>query len=68
MKLVAEDENWLYFEGEIEVDGKKYIQRLTQCKLREGTNVPKHVNRVRFNKEDSHGRYVGHANGSRQKE
>lgn len=54
MKLIHEDENWLYFEGEIEVEGKKYIQRLTQAKMCEKTDLPMHLSkqRVRWSNED----------------
>lgn len=55
MKLVNQDENWLYYEGFFEIDGKMYHQKTTVCKLRPGTNVPMHINKVRFNKENLDG-------------
>lgn len=50
MKLVNQDENWLYYEGEIEYEGQKYTTRYTRAKMCDKTNLPMHLSkqRIRF--------------------
>ena len=53
MKLVNQDENWLYYEDEFESCGKKYKMTYTKCKICEKTNLPMHLSkqRIRFSKD-----------------
>lgn len=48
MKLVSQDENWLYYEGEVCVEGEKYTVRYTQCKMNLKTNLPEHLSKQRI--------------------